>query len=324
LYFDYLLFGLVFRFNLSLPQLLSVQSSGAPADVEVHLDALPPAVGKNSNIAERTVFVSSDKNESNQPTHCLWKSQDGSFFRLEFCDGTQFWLDSNGKHLWSTWPQELSLQSTLAYLLGPVLGFLLRLRGVVCLHASAVAVGNRSAVFVGTAGAGKSTTAAAFAREGCAVLSDDVVALDDRKNGFVVQPSYPHVLLWPDSVQALFGSMDALPRVSHDWDKRRLALGSAESRYQGQALLLGGVYILGRRREGARTTVEPLGRSSALIALVANSYAAGLLEPEKRALEFAFFGKLLDTVPVRSLAAGAGAGGLADLRHTVEKDLLLV
>jgi hypothetical protein len=324
LHFDYLLFGLVFRFNLSIPQLLSVQSSDTPTDVEVHLDALPPGVSKNSNAAERVVFVSTDKNEADQPTHWLWKSEDGLLFRLEFCDGTQFWLDSNGKHLWCTWPQELSLQSTLAYLLGPVLGFLLRLRGVVCLHASAVAVGNRSAVFVGAAGAGKSTTVAAFAREGCAVLSDDVVALDEREDGFVVQPSYPHVLLWPDSVQALFGSTDALPSVSHDWDKRRLALGDAESRYHGQALRLGGVYILGRRREDARTTVEPLNRSSALISLVANSYAAGLLEPEKRALEFASFGKLLDTVPVRSLAAGEGARGLADLRHTVEKDLLVV
>jgi hypothetical protein len=324
LHFDYLLFGLVFRFNLPIPQLLSVQSSDASADAEVHLGALPPAVTKNSNGTERVLFVSPDKNEANQPTHRLCKREEDLLFRLEFCDGTQFWLDSTGKHLWSTWPQDLSLQDTLGYLLGPVLGFLLRIRGVVCLHASAVAVRNRAVVFVGAAGAGKSTTAAAFAREGCAVLSDDVVALGGKEDGFVVQPSYPHVLLWPDSVHALFGSPDALPNVSQDWEKRRLALGNAENRYQDRALPLGGIYVLGRRTVDTTAAVEHLNRSSAMMSLIANSYSTGLLEPEKRAQEFEIFGRLLETVPVRSLKAGKGTSGLAELCHIVEKDLLPV
>jgi hypothetical protein len=319
LHFDYSLFGLVFRFNISLPQLLSVQSTGATPDAEVHLRSVPPGASIGPNEKERLLFASSDKTETNQPTHQLWQSANKSLLRLEFCDGSQFWLNSNGTHLWSIWPQTLSLENTLGYLLGPVLGFLLRLRGVVCLHASAVAVGNRCAVFVGAQGAGKSTTAAALAREGCPVLSDDVVALDEREGRFRVQPSYPNVLLWPDSVQRLFGSADALPNSGEDGDKRRLTLGNDGSRYQGQALPLGAVYILGQRTTAS--TLEPLSRSCALVHLIAHSYAAGLLEPEKRAQEFETFGRLIDTVPVRSLTVGSDTHSLSRLYRLLQHDL---
>jgi len=44
--------------------------------------------------------------------------------------------------------------------------------------------------FVGAEGAGKSTTAAAFALEGHGVLSDDVVALAENASEFVVLPAY--------------------------------------------------------------------------------------------------------------------------------------
>ena len=88
---------------------------------------------------------------------------------------------------------------------GPFWGLLLRFRGVTCLHASAVAIGGSVIAFVGAEGAGKSTTAAAFARAGYAAVSDDVVALVERKGDFFVSPSYPHLCLWPESVEMLYG-----------------------------------------------------------------------------------------------------------------------
>jgi dephospho-CoA kinase len=58
------------------------------------------------------------------------------------------------------------------------------LRGVVCLHASAVAIGDEAIALLGPAGSGKSTTAAAFAERGYSVLAEDVVTLDDRGDHF--------------------------------------------------------------------------------------------------------------------------------------------
>ena len=42
------------------------------------------------------------------------------------------------------------------------MGFVMLLRGIVCLHASAIAIDDEAIALLGPAGSGKSTTAAAF------------------------------------------------------------------------------------------------------------------------------------------------------------------
>src|SRR6185437_2076265 len=105
---------------------------------------------------------------------------------------------------WAAWREPLTLEDTSTYLLGPVMGFVMLLRGVVCLHASAVAIGEGAIALVGPAGSGKSTTAAAFAERGYRVLAEDVVTLDDRGYRFLLQPGYPCIRLWPAAVKALY------------------------------------------------------------------------------------------------------------------------
>src|SRR5260370_6266608 len=146
----------------------------------------------------------------------------------------QFWLDQKRENLWATWPDTLSLEHAASYLFGPILGLLRRLRGVTCLHASAVAFNERSIAFVGPAGVGKSTTAAAFARQGYGVLSDDIVALTERKGTFYALPAYPHLCLWPDSVRMLYGASEALPPFVPDLGKRRPLPGEQETRFVGR------------------------------------------------------------------------------------------
>ena len=56
--------------------------------------------------------------------------------------------------------------------------------------------------------AGKSTTAAAFAKLGYPVLSDDLLALSDTGGTWVVEAGYPGLRLWPDSVGPLLAHDD--------------------------------------------------------------------------------------------------------------------
>ena len=93
------------------------------------------------------------------------KIDDGAYLRMDYSDGHQFWLDRAGRRVWGIWPEGSSLAEATSYLLGPVMGVLLRHRGVICLHASAVAINGRAVAFVGPPGAGKSTMAAALANE---------------------------------------------------------------------------------------------------------------------------------------------------------------
>ncbi len=144
-------------------------------------------------------------------------------------------------------PIRLTMDDVAAYLLGPVLGLLLQLRGTTCLHASAVAFGEQAVAFAGGDGAGKSTTAGAFARRGHAVISDDVVALVQRDGAFYVMPAYPHLSLWQDSVELLYGPDKKLPSFSRNLDKRRLALGANNLKFAEQPQALEAIFILGER-----------------------------------------------------------------------------
>lgn len=267
------------------------------------------------------VYVSSYLDESGDAVLRIWESPDKSFLRLAYCDGTQFWLDESRGHVWARWPENLTQENALSYLLGPVFGLLLRLRGVTCLHASAVAIDDWSIVFVGPEGAGKSTTAAAFAKRGFAVLSDDIVALTSARMAssgettgaahlsesdppaweFRVQPAYPHLCLWPDSVRTLYGEGEALPRISPDWDKRRLSLGTDGTRFETRALPVGAIYLFSDRGPDPAPYIEAAQGQISLVSLLANTYANNLLDRAMRAEEFAILDRLVASVPIRLL-----------------------
>src|SRR5207245_5371878 len=127
---------------------------------------------------------------------------------------------------------------------GPVRGILRPLRGGTWRHDSAVTLEDHCVVFAGAEGAGKSTTAPAFARQGYAVLSDDIVALVEREGTLHAMPAYPQLCLWPDSVKMLYGSPDALQPLTSDWDKRLLELVHERARFMSHNLSLVATTIL--------------------------------------------------------------------------------
>jgi hypothetical protein len=91
-------------------------------------------------------------------------------------------------------------------LLGIVMSVLLERRGTLCLHASAVDIGGRAALFLGDKGAGKSTLLSALVQAGHTPLTDDLVAVTQARDAvdtLVIQPGYARVKLWPDSLSAL-------------------------------------------------------------------------------------------------------------------------
>ncbi len=163
-------------------------------------------------------------------------------------------------------------------------GLILRLRGALCLHASAVAWRDCAFVLLGAAGAGKSTTAAAFARRGCAVLCDDVSVLWDCRPPFLVQPAYPQLRLWPSSVHLLFGADDALPALTPNWNKCGMDLTAPAHPFQEIPLPLGGLYLLDNRCGDDAPRLEDLSAAEGFFVLARNTYVNYLLDaPNLRA-----------------------------------------
>jgi hypothetical protein len=197
----------------------------------------------------------------------------------------------------------------------------LRLRGALPLHASAVVVDDHSIALMGGPGAGKSTTAAGFARLGHAVLSDDLAALREVGSDFLVQPGYPRVNVWPDSAVSLFGSEDFLSPISPTWNKRFMALDQNGLRFERRALSLGAIYLLGKREANLPAPIiEEMGGASAMINLVANTYGNYLLDTELRRDEFSILNRLLARVTVRFVRPPAEPACLRGLCEAIETD----
>ncbi len=107
-------------------------------------------------------------------------------------------------------------------LLDQILPLALAAAGETVLHASAVRVDNAAVLFVGHAGAGKSTVAAAISGCGAAVLADDGVLLDARGAEVRAVPSYPGLRLWPDAAEFASARGFAVEPLSSGTEKRRL------------------------------------------------------------------------------------------------------
>jgi len=243
---------------------------------------------------------------------------EGKYFRFAYADKTDFVLNRAGTEIWAAWPAPLTLEDACTYLLGPVMGFVMLLRGVVCLHASAVAIGDQAIALLGPAGSGKSTTAAAFSDRGYNILAEDVVTLDDRRDRFLVRPGYPCIRLWPSSVNALYGSETHLPKLTPNWDKRYLDLND---RFENRSLPLTAIYYLHERSEDPTAPfVECFDKSEGLMSVVANTYATKLMNKQMRAREFRLLTRLLNNVPLRRVTPHADPLRIPELCDRILSD----
>ncbi|MES2979222.1 MAG: hypothetical protein V4731_12430 [Pseudomonadota bacterium] len=235
------------------------------------------------------------------PTLRALRGRQSGDIHLHYLDGTNVSIKVSGSHVRASTPPGQTIEDTAAYLLGPVMGLVLRLRGIHCLHGSAVAIDGRAVAFVGPSGAGKSSTAAAFARLGYPVLTDDVLALTDMGKRFEVRPAYPRVRLWPEAATALFGG---LPKMTPTWEKRFLALDGDHYRFQAEPLPLAAIYFLDPRLsvQGA-PQVASVAPAEALLRFVGDSYAANYVYHSVRPAEFEMFSRLVTSVPLRRIAA---------------------
>ena len=331
--FVYSLFGLQIHCNRPIPEISAVRVQEEPISpspeasarpgkfVEINLKASPRDAGLIQTADEELSYVSDYKDNLGEPALRIWHLDGGAFLRLDYFDGTKFWLDRDGTRVWGTWSPILTIEDASTYLLGPVLGLMLRLRGVICLHASAVSFGDSVVAFVGSEGAGKSTTAAALAQKGWAVVSDDVVALEDLEGSFRVYPAYPYLCLWPESAEAIYGTAESLPRFSQNYEKRCLSLERWRLRFETRKLPLKAMYILGERRSDPAPTIEEIPPQKKLLALVANTFATNVLGPTARAKEFEALGRLLPCVRVREVFAHTDPQRLPELCRLIREDV---
>lgn len=308
-------FGLRIWSNQTIPYLPEVDDAN-PADLSIYVGEEPSVIGQLDPI-----YPPPGRPELHDTCRFVYRIRDTGMLFIRYEDDTKFYIDSENRNIWTTWVAPYTIEDMATYLLGPVLGFILRRMGLVALHASSFVVGDRAVALVGSARAGKSTTVAALALRGYSILADDVSAIeptgDDR---FLVRSSYPQVRLWPESSRMLYGSASALPPITPNWDKRDFHL-SETTQFQETPVVLGAVYFLeGRVDETNAPRVESIQGAELLIKLVENTYGNVLLDDSMRAAEFATLGRLIHTVPMKRIVPHASPHQLDNLCDLVLSD----
>lgn len=319
--YRYSAYGLPLHSQETIPGL----AEGAPAffrvPVEFSCREKPDWVIEAARKASRLIHTAPAGPGKADPAFALTEYGNQEFFQLFYSDGTQFLLDGTATKIWGECPPQLTLEDLATYLLGPVMGFVLRRRKVTPLHASAASVNGAAILLSGPAGAGKSTSAAALALRGTPILCDDICPLYEEEGKFSVLPGYPRVCLWPDSVEKLFGSSDALPRITPNWEKCFLALNGDKIRFERELRPLSVIYFLEpRSSQTPERRIEAMKPRDAIAKLVQNTYMNTLLSREQRAAEFDVLSRLAASVAFRRLISHSDNAGLDSLCDLILED----
>jgi hypothetical protein len=295
----YRAYGLTLASDASIPGLHPQFVDTHRVDLQVATGLEPEWVKRAMRLSCRPVRPRPGTSEAHESVRVTWFGAD-DFCELDYGDGTRFVLDQREKRLWGSYQPPLTFEDLATYLAGPVLGFILRSRGVTALHASALSINEKAIMLCGESESGKSTTVAALAVRKFPVLAEDISAIRDVGDKLFIESGYPRICLWPDAVEKLFGEPEALPLLTPTWDKRFLPLDGVRASFKSERQPLGAIYMLSPRAEDARAPfIEDLSARDALLLLVQNTYMNWLLNRGQRAAELDVLTKVVERVPVR-------------------------
>lgn len=302
--------------NAPIPQLIEIPDAGE-ADVHVRFHEDSRDAG---DPLDDLWFVSPYRTDAGAPSLVATAARDGRCRRLTYADGITFDFDAGATGIDVRTAPGVSRADALDYLLGPVLGLVLRVRDVFCLHGSAVEVGTSACVFVGPPGAGKSTTAAAMARAGFAFLADDVVALTRVASAWMVSPAYPRVRLWSDVLPEL-GLRHAPERQAAGESGTRIHVdvrAGGQFAHAGRPLAV--IYAIDFDDDLRDPCIDRLSPSQAWPLLATNTFAHRALDRGGRGREFQTLADILSVVPVRRLRRPVDLRRLSHVCHLVASD----
>ncbi|MFT3966511.1 MAG: hypothetical protein QM690_11590 [Sphingobium sp.] len=250
----YRAFGQVIESEIALPELTPCPATGAP-DIRVVLSSGGALPSREDGVAAR--FREDGSHFLAWPEVAAFRFRTPSLIEVEPYPGTP--------DTYLPFP-----------LLGPIMALALHMKGLLTLHASAIELDGRAAIFVGDKLAGKSTTAAAFLRAGARLLTDDLLAIDlSAPEAPLILPAYGQLKLAEDAARAIpLRGAEPLPLVYPAFEKRQHRLAGA---FSHEGLPPERLYIL--QRGGEEPGITPLAGPQALAAIMRYSYITRFGKP---------------------------------------------
>lgn len=208
-------------------------------------------------------------------------------------------------------------------LLGEIFSIWLELHGILALHASATVVDNQAIAFMTSNKGGKTGLAAAMMQKGHQLLTDDIMPVGDRQDGFFARPGYPAMRMWPDQAAFFLGRWTDLAIVHPAYVKRRVLVGpGAFGTFCPDEMPLKVLYLPERQVSGDDIVIKSVPQRIAFIRMIENSFSApivgalGLEGPRMHILA-----SLVARVPLRRLIYPEGFDHLSRVAAAVLEDI---
>jgi hypothetical protein len=288
--FSYLAYGLGIRAAMPLPELVAGEAEG---EVSIRFGRVDDAP---SGISEKGWGRFSP---APQEDHLFWQ-------------GVGAFLVRGGREVVIDPSPGLDEKTLRLFVLGPVLAVLLRQRGHLLLHASAVAMAEEAVLFLGSAGQGKSTMAAALHARGYGLVADDVAVLGTEEGWPTMFPGFPQLKLWPEALASLGDDPEKLPRCNPHLEKRARP---AAHKFSSAPLPIKRIYVLDK---GSTPEILPLPPQRALVELMRHTYGALDVGSSSHFLRCA---TIVNQVAICSLRRQKSLLQLPDLAQLIEDDL---
>jgi hypothetical protein len=198
------------------------------------------------------------------------------------------------------------------FFFGSVMGLLCHQRGVLPLHASAVAFDDHAIAFCGPAGIGKSTLAAVCVESGAQLVADDILVVSSQGGSqATANPGMPKFKLWRDAIEGLGGTTAGLSR---DWARADKFHVPAGAKTVTEPVRLSRIFVLEDDADPDAGGIKIISGSEALSELIQNTYRPEYLDlAGRRAAHFADCVRLTGLTTVARLRRRRDA---ADLGRT--------
>ena len=255
----------------------------------------------------------------------------GRYTRLHFSglnevnarESHDFTIDPTASQMWVTWTAPE--QDMIAFLVGPVMAALQKLRGYTCLHASVVLIEDKCIAILGTSGSGKSTTAFGLCQQGHPILSDDLAVLMQQDTHFEVPFGYPRVRLLPKAAAHFLVPTEQLQRVFFE-DKNapdKYALDTLEQQTSPQksSYPLAAIYVLAEREASLdRPFITPLPSKLGFTQVLQHTSVPHVANGVQRSKEFRMLGRVAERVPLRRVHRPDNLNAISDVCNAIVED----
>lgn len=144
--------------------------------------------------------------------------------------------------------------------------------GQLVLHAGAVEIGGKLALFLGDSGMGKSTLVASLFQAGAPLLNDDTLVVSQDAGGFSGQAIYHGLRLLPDSLASLFPSETETRPMAHYSPKQRLNVAVPDGQ-DTRAQPIGAMFFLAPAIDDQTIFLRPMSAAETCMGLITNSFS---------------------------------------------------